>query len=49
MPQAPQIDPVSQIPSRSSPARRTQRLAPHFQRVPLVFREILYEAGDKWI
>jgi CRP-like cAMP-binding protein len=45
--QALQITPASQNRLLAAiPSEELQRLAPHFQPVPLVFRETLFEAGD---
>ena len=45
--QAPNITPVSQNRLLAAiPPEELEHLAPHFQRVPLVFGEILFEAGD---
>lgn len=45
--QAPQITPISQNRLLAAiPPEELRRLAPHFQTVPLVFREALFEAGD---
>ena len=47
MPQAPQIAPVSQNRILAAiPPEEFERLAPHFQRVPLVFKEIIFKAGE---
>ena len=47
MPQALQIAPVSQNRILAAiPSEEFERLAPHFQRVPLVFKEIIFKAGD---
>ena len=47
MPQALQIAPVSQNRILAAiPSEELERLAPHFQRVPLVFKEIIFKAGD---
>ena len=45
---APQITPASSQNRllAAIPSEELQRLAPHFQTVPLVFRETLFEAGD---
>lgn len=44
---APQISPVFQNRLLAAiPSEEIQRLAPHFQPVPLVFRETLFGAGD---
>ena len=48
MPQAQQIAPVSQNRLLAVlPPEELERLAPHFQRVPLVFKETLFEAGAR--
>jgi CRP-like cAMP-binding protein len=48
MPQAPQIAPVSQNRLLAAlPPEEIDRLAPQFQHVPLIFKEILFEAGDR--
>jgi CRP-like cAMP-binding protein len=48
MPQAPQIAPVSQNRLLAVlPPEELERLTPHFQRVPLVFKETLFEAGAR--
>jgi len=47
MPQAPQIAAVSQNRLLAVlPPEELERLAPHFPRVPLVFKETLFEAGE---
>jgi CRP-like cAMP-binding protein len=47
MPQAPQIAPVSQNRILAAiPPEELERLAPYFQRVPLVFKETLFKAGE---
>ena|SRR5271166_2633045 len=48
MPQTPQISPISQnLLLAAIPSEELERLAPHFQRVPLVFKETLFEAGAR--
>jgi len=46
MPQAPQVAPISQNRLLAViPPEELARITPHFQRVPLVFKEILFEKG----
>jgi CRP-like cAMP-binding protein len=48
MPRAQQIAPISQNRILAViPPEELARLIPHFQRVPLVFKETLFEAGER--
>jgi len=48
MPQTPQIAPVSQNRLLAAlPREELERLTPHFQHLPLVFKEHLFEAGEQ--